>query len=169
MDDGSVDVVFSSNVLEHIPDIDAFEQEIRRVLKPEGRAIHVLTTVSWRIWTSITHPFLVLTVLQRFLSWRCSVSGVRRDDSNISYKWQYAIWPNRHGQKGNSLSEIYWFFQYAWTRHFYNSGWNIERVISTRLLYAGNSVMHGCLPFCCRRALARWLGSSTKAYVLRRA
>ena len=42
LDDGSVDVVVSSQVLEHIPDTDHVMLETRRVLKPGG---HVLVSV----------------------------------------------------------------------------------------------------------------------------
>lgn len=34
--DGHFDVIFSSNTLEHIPDIDNFQREIRRVLSRVG-------------------------------------------------------------------------------------------------------------------------------------
>ena len=42
------DVVFSSNVLEHVDNLIFLSAELRRVLKPGGLAIHVLPTPSWR-------------------------------------------------------------------------------------------------------------------------
>ena len=51
--DASVDVVFSSNVLEHVPDLARMHAEIRRVLKPGGQCIHVLPTHGWRFWTTL--------------------------------------------------------------------------------------------------------------------
>ncbi len=53
--DHSFDVVFSSNVLDHIPHAREFQKEIQRVLKPTGIAIHVLPTTSWRLWTIASH------------------------------------------------------------------------------------------------------------------
>ena len=53
--DSNFDVVFSSNVLEHIRDAYSFHKEIHRVLKHDGCAIHVLPSASWRFWTNITH------------------------------------------------------------------------------------------------------------------
>ena len=50
-----MDVVFSSNVLEHVAAIDAFLDETARVLKPEGRAIHILPTPAWRGWSMLTY------------------------------------------------------------------------------------------------------------------
>lgn len=43
------DVIFSSNVLEHIRDLEAIFSEIRRVIKPDGLIIHILPTPTWRL------------------------------------------------------------------------------------------------------------------------
>ena len=48
MPDASVDIVFSSNVLEHVPDLARMHSEARRVLAPGGYCIHVLPTHTWR-------------------------------------------------------------------------------------------------------------------------
>src|SRR6266705_5263974 len=40
--DGSIDVVFSSNLLEHVAELSRIHAEIRRVLAPGGCCIHVL-------------------------------------------------------------------------------------------------------------------------------
>ena len=53
--DASADIVFSSNVLEHIPHVREFQSEILRVLKPDGIALHILPSAHWRLWTSATH------------------------------------------------------------------------------------------------------------------
>ena len=50
-ENNTFDIVFSSNVLEHIYD---FQAEIERVLKPGGIVIHILPSSSWRLWSNIT-------------------------------------------------------------------------------------------------------------------
>src|SRR4051794_7005728 len=52
--DASFDVVFSSNVLEHVPDLPQVHREIHRVLKPGGFCLHILPTPSWRLWTTLS-------------------------------------------------------------------------------------------------------------------
>ena len=53
--DSSFDLVFSSNVMEHIAHQQQINDEITRVLRPGGHAIHIMPTRSWRIITSILH------------------------------------------------------------------------------------------------------------------
>src|SRR5262245_16041901 len=48
--DQSFDIVYSSNVLEHVIELDHLEWEIRRVLRDGGRCIHLVPTPAWRIW-----------------------------------------------------------------------------------------------------------------------
>ncbi len=62
------DIVFSSNVLEHVEKIDKVLSESKRVLKPTGLAIHIMPTPSWRFWTIISHyPYLLGSLLKRIM------------------------------------------------------------------------------------------------------
>src|SRR3954451_6911212 len=47
--DDSFDIVFSSNVLEHVPHIRELLGEMRRVLRPGGVAIHAMPSPTWRL------------------------------------------------------------------------------------------------------------------------
>lgn len=164
-DDNYFDIVFSSNVLEHIAHIDDFEKEIHRVLTPNGKAIHVLPTPAWRIWTSLTHPLRVINRLNGIL-FGSEPTRTGKAKNSVKSSWRYVIWPNRHGEKGNSFTEIYWFSSYSWSRHFRKNGWNIEQISSTHLFYTGQLTLGGILSIPVRRILSRFLGSATKVYVL---
>ena len=61
--DASVDRIFTSNVLEHIPDLDHSLREMRRVLVDNGLAIHIVPTPAWRILTSFTHYFALPKII----------------------------------------------------------------------------------------------------------
>ena len=52
--DGVFDVVYTSNLLEHVIDLQAMHHEIRRVLVPDGKVLHVVPTHAWRLWTTLT-------------------------------------------------------------------------------------------------------------------
>lgn len=59
--DGSVDIITSNMVLEHVRDIDHFASNVNRILKPSGIAIHVAPTKEslWEghIKQPLTHLF----------------------------------------------------------------------------------------------------------------
>src|SRR5712692_6234620 len=57
------DLVFSSNVLEHIGPLGDMLQEIRRVLKPCGLTVHILPSPAWRLWTSAAHYLFLVKYL----------------------------------------------------------------------------------------------------------
>lgn len=138
-EENTFDIVFSSNVLEHVPHVYEFQQEIQRVLKPEGCALHILPSSSWRFWTN-------LTVLVR--NWRI---------------------PKVHGeQAGNSLMEMYYFSRRWWVGLFRDTGWTVVGLDTTRLFYTGRSIMDSRLGISTRVKLGRVLGNSCNVFVLRK-
>lgn len=164
----SFDAVFSSNVLEHIQHLNSFNDEIHRVLKSYGIVIHILPTGSWRFWTSITHPAWVIrrifeVIQQRYLS----SDSLSKNKISAKARWYHIFWPNRHGEKGNSLTELYHFSHYAWRKQFMLHGWELLNVIPLGLFYTGNQILHKHLSLQLRSSLANFLGSSTCVYICR--
>ena len=49
----SFDLIFSSNVLEHIPDVSKCLLECKRVLKPEGVMVHIVPSRTWKVFNSL--------------------------------------------------------------------------------------------------------------------
>lgn len=164
-DSSTFDVVFSSNVLEHVLDIDGFEKEIYRVLKPGGMAVHILPTTSWRLWTSLTHPLYIVRKILELLSKRSPIQTNTNGHKPIP--WINAFWPNRHGERGNSLTELYWFSRGAWITHFRKAGWEIVRDQGCGIFYTGNQILHRHINTRTRKHLSRILGSVTHIYVLK--
>ena len=70
------DIIFSSHVLEHVEDLPELLSECRRVLAPDGIAIHVLPTATWRALTIGTRYLGILAAIRRRLTRRDSASGV---------------------------------------------------------------------------------------------
>jgi len=137
-DDGVFDVVFSSNVLEHIPHVREFQAEIHRVLKPQGgRAVHLLPSSSWRFWSSVTHVLRRLTV------------------------------PKPHGEHaGDFLSEMYYFSRRWWAEVFRGTGWELLLTRSNGLFYTGASIMDSRISIRNRHRLSRILGGACNVFVL---
>jgi hypothetical protein len=126
-------------VLEHIPSIYNFQKEILRVLKPDGLAVHVIPSSSWRLW------------------------------SNIAYLLKYWKVPIVHGEHAaNPLAEIYYFSRRWWARLFRETGWSVVTQTSNKLFYTGSLIMGSRLTIKTRSKMSRVLGSSCNIFVLRK-
>ena len=169
-EDDYFDIIFSSNVLEHINSLDEFQYEIRRVLKPDGIAIHVLPTAAWRICTSMTHHISILKHLFIILFQNKSISNKTfqsTNNRNLLHILKKSIWPERHGERGNSITEIYYFSSSWWKNHFEKTGWEIIKINPNNLLYTGNTLFSDKLNFNIRKKLSSFFGSATATYIVK--
>lgn len=176
--DDYFDVIFSSNVLEHIPHLAEFHDEMRRVLRPGGIAVHIVPATAWRLWSNLAHyPFVIRTVLQTAVSTlRRSApqggNGKERQDASQSKavpflrRLKTILFPYRHGETGNALTEAYWFSRAAWTRNFERGGWSVASVTGNRLMYTGYMTFGPALSIESRARLSRVLGNACHVYVL---
>lgn len=180
-DDNSFDVVFSSNVMEHIPWVREFQLEIQRVLKPDGLAIHIIPTGSWRFWTNLTYYIFTLinapVVLIRKVFEKTTVS-----DSSLEPSWPKSasnksrffgrlvrlLYPSGHGATGNCLSQIYTFSRFYWVRFFKSTGWAVERFEPMRLFYTGYLLTGSVFNLKFRSFLSYFLGSACRIYILKK-
>jgi len=168
--DRHFDVVFSCNVLEHIPHVAEFQKEIRRVLKDDGRAIHVLPSAQWRLWTNVSYYPHAVSLLWNIGEAKAAVARRQSSGARVA-PWRTlarALLPPRHGEKGNWLTELWYFSQSYWNRFFRASSWDIMSVESCRLFYTGYSMLASSLPISARRVLAIVLGGATNVFVLRK-
>jgi SAM-dependent methyltransferase len=145
--DGSFAVVYTSSVLEHLPNLSEIDREISRVLRPQGTAIHVLPRGRWCFWTLVTHI----------------LRGVRHPRAFVRQPF-----PLRHGMEGHWYSEFFLFGKRRWQKRFRQLGWDIAGIHSNRLLYSGNTLLHEHLSLGFRRAMAHIFGGVCLIYVLRR-
>lgn len=171
--DNYFDIVFSSNVLEHIREIKLFQTEMQRVLKPQGFAVHIVPTSSWRIWTSVAHyPYLLKVAC------KVTVDQFRRRTSESSpslngviclskmLALRNVLLPHRHGERGNFVSELFFFSPFYWTGLFKNHGWEIQKSYPSSLIYTGYSILGERLSFRLRSILSKVCGSACQIFVL---
>ncbi|MEO8740960.1 MAG: class I SAM-dependent methyltransferase [Casimicrobiaceae bacterium] len=169
--DASIDVAFSSNVLEHVRELPALLTETRRVLKPGGIGVHILPTPTWRLWSIIAHyPFLVFTALHMrtgFVDWSDKKARqARTSERGVAYLIKRILWPGPHGEFPGALTELSAFRAAHWTRALASAGFAVESVTPTGIYYSG----YGLFPHLAtttRCAMARILGSSTQTFVVR--
>lgn len=178
--DNHFDLIFSSNVLEHIGNLDRFQTEMKRVLKPSGVAIHIVPSASWRIWTNSTHYLFQVKALMKICYERI-MNVSRHDNLNEMEKFAYeqiasvsitnlfkmAVFPPRHGAKGNALAEIYLYRRSRWRCGFERANWRIEKITPNRLFYTGYMILGPVISINVRRKLSYFLGSSCHIFKLR--
>jgi len=179
-EDSSFDVIFSSNVLEHIKQFESFQDEIKRVLKKDGFCIHILPSHSWRIWTSILHYpsifFLILNIttkkfLNIFKKQRLSVTSPNEVYTSRKINMLNALllllYSPRHGERGNFISEIVYFHPNSWKKRFEKNGWIIESFFPTGLFYWSRDIFKLSISLEARNCLHKYLGSACYTYITR--
>jgi SAM-dependent methyltransferase len=173
-EDSSFDIVFSSNVLEHVRDLPGLHAEIRRVLRPHGICVHVMPTGVWRFWTSLAHYVEMIQQIGRVLPTLVPTSLTRRAYHEVLVALKsvgnliirYAVVP-RHGESGNAITEVVTFSSGCWQSHFRREKFRIKKLIPIGIFYTGHMLLGARLSMASREFLARWLGSACVIYVMR--
>jgi len=173
--DSHFDVVFSSNVLEHITHLSGFQDEIKRVLKSDGIAVHVVPSGTWRFWTNVAHYAFIFkttiniifnkTTLKRE-SQICNSVEIQTNRPSKTRLLKKAIFPSRHGEIGTAVSEIYYFSRRRWYMIFKRSEWEVKKYFSNRLFYTGYMILGSAVSIQFRKYLSYLFGSSCHIFVL---
>lgn len=166
--DASVDIVFSSNVLEHVPDLPRMHAEIRRVLTPSGHCVHAMPTHVWRFWTTLTsYPdalvrFVSATpeLLPHALPRGAELQRLQRAWYQTARRVGGSLFQRRHGERGNIVSELWLFHPSWWRRNFAAHSYSVTLDEPMQLFYTGNLLLGTRLTLPQREKLAQWLGSS---------
>lgn len=172
--DASFDIIFSSNVLEHVKDLPYLQSEMKRVLKAGGKCVHLMPTGAWRFWTNLAHYIELIQrlltsvprLLPRSLSKHAFMDAISVLRMMAGLTKHYAIVP-RHGETGNALSEIVTFSSRHWTKHFSKQNFMVVESAPMGLFYTGHMVLGPRMSLMKRQKLARLLGSACVIYVVR--
>ena len=176
--DASFDVVYSSNVLEHVGDIVTLNSEIARVLRPDGMAVHYVPTSAWRTWSLLAfYPALVREAFRRLTRTRqhlakgnCGINGAtvaavpRRP---LLKKILRRMTPHAHGTVGTCFTELLRFRRCSWDVFFTEAGWTIASHSVNGLFLTGEMLLGAALPIGWRRFLSGYIGSTAHLYVLK--
>ena len=186
--DNSFDVVYSSNVLEHVEDIDTLNIEIIRVLRSDGFAIHYVPTSAWRGWSlAAFYPALLRDTLRRVARRLAPdrsgpiaaptvpvtpagsvLPAPQHRHTSVLRKVVRRIVPHAHGAVGTSISELVRFSRRSWNDFFTSRGWHIVTYNLNGLFLTGDMMLGYRLSIERRKRLSRALGCTAHLYVLKR-
>ena len=194
-DDDSFDVVFSSNVLEHVVDLSKGLIEMKRVLKPGGIMIHTMPTPTSTVLTMLVQPIgyifglcfvakegwnffrsCLLKLLWKSKSQKRSLQGISsKNEKSLDKENIYAtlkmlnplrlIITQPHGSSVCGFAELCTWRKKVWQGRFAKSGLTVKQVLDLPLAYS----RHNIFPFHfigLRRSLAKIFDSSCAAYIL---
>jgi hypothetical protein len=169
---------------------------MKRVLKEDGYSIHAMPTGAWRAWTNLAHYVeLVQRVIVRLIGCIPGLNSSKEVDKGrggviqttgrdiltgdlatwtkfASKRFQRVInnlFPCRHGETGNCISEIYTFSRARWTRHFSKNQYIEIEAFPMGLFYTGRMVLNHYLSISAREKLAKIFGSSCVLYKIKQA
>jgi SAM-dependent methyltransferase len=168
-DDGTFDVVFSSNVLEHIPHLPDTLAETRRVLRPGGVGVHLVPSATWRLWTTAAHyPWLVTYALRggRSTDARIPPLGEAVARSRTLDLAMKALGLAAHGEYSSAITELYYFRRARWRRFLLQQGFEVVHAGSNHLFYTGYALLAE-LSIPLRRRLSSVIGGSCHLIVVR--
>jgi SAM-dependent methyltransferase len=128
--DGSFDLVYSSSVLEHIPDVGKCLAECKRVLRSDGLVIHTVPTNTWKLFAlGLRFPALAQKAASRFLS----ASRPRTPERNTlevdpaGARRPHALLPRPHGVASTHLGELLRWQERSWMRLFAEARLDVVR------------------------------------------
>jgi SAM-dependent methyltransferase len=144
------DLSFSSNMLEHLPQPQQALAGLRRVLRDDGIAVHVMPSPFWKLCQMIGfYPNFILARLERYSARR---TAPRRDaggagstagqsgpaggwDNNPKVdgrRYSYLrrlLWATPHGAARGNLEEFRAFRQAHWREQFSAAGFTVAHVL----------------------------------------
>ena len=171
----SFDLIYSSNLLEHLPDVDRCLSGCYKILKSDGIFVNILPNPYWRLLSSSLHYPIKLLRLFNLLRTRLLSSNqgsqnkarksqgnnlkvARRKRSFIDF-----LIPPPHGVSADSFREIFAFRKRRWKRTFERNNFEVIDVLNGPI-----SSGYG-LGFDRIKSVLESLGASTEyIYILRK-
>jgi SAM-dependent methyltransferase len=131
--DDSFDLVFSSNLLEHLPNPEAALAGIHRVLRPDGITIHVLPSVFWKLCHVLFfNPHRLVERLERMVNGRgpSAATGIGNNPktprSAPRRRW---LLPPPHGVSSGTFKELFAFRRSRWQRLLERSRFDVVKIV----------------------------------------
>jgi len=150
------DVIFTSNVLEHVADTGQTMKEIWRVLKPSGKALCIMPTPAWRFWSILSHyPYALSSILRSIIK-----------QQPFSIKGKGLIAPP-HGEYQSSFHEIFSYSSRRWRVAFQDAQLKVIKQHKTGVFCTLYAIFPNA-DLRVRRFLATLLGSAGNIFIVSR-
>lgn len=138
---GEFDLIFSSNMMEHVPHPERALSGVHHALRDDGVAIHVMPSPFWKFCQMAGfHVDAVLTRLERYSAGKLprfdgnSDAATPADDNNLKLERSYGrlrrlLWPVPHGVSPKNWQEFLVFRRAYWKRQLEAAGFEVRGVL----------------------------------------
>ena len=150
-EDNSFDLIYSSNMLQEIHNIDEAFMEMKRVLKKDGIIIHIVPSSWWSIITNFWHYCLIPKYLiksnrfqQIFNSKKITnidIQNNKQENKNSKSTTNLKkLFFHPLGANTSFVHEIFYFSKSYWKKSFNNNQFEIINEKNCPYFYSGYSV-----------------------------
>jgi len=127
------DLIYSSNLLEHISNPNQSLKEMHRVLKDDGIMIHIIPNRFWKLaHLLLFHLNQMLLLIEKITSTKHSIKKDKNPNNWTSIKQKSRLtkifrkfWPNVHGEYKNHITEFIEMGYSNWNNNFTQSSFKI--------------------------------------------
>lgn len=135
------DLVYSSNLFEHLPNPEAALRGIHKLLKQDGLSIHIMPSPFWALCHVVFHyPAVCIGVLRKLIRRELRVSSQPKEnsdytDNNLKLghrskgKLMRVLFPRPHGVSATLTKEFFVFSKRRWIREFENESFEVVSVL----------------------------------------
>jgi SAM-dependent methyltransferase len=142
------DLVYSSNLLEHLPDPARALRAIHRILKDDGVAVHVVPNSFWKashlagfypdLAAKTVRALFTPGFLRRFVARRLrprqgtevgQPSPLPTNNPKMPARRERLLWPIPHGAYRSNVQEFYALSKRRWLREFDAAGFAVAKVL----------------------------------------
>jgi hypothetical protein len=165
----NIDVVISSNVLEHLDEPTAYLIHFNEILLPNGLQVHIVPTHFWKFWSAFFYYYQVVLFLVRKI---ININKYNSDNHNYKSKQssnlkQSRLLIGRHGSRGTSLDEFKLFNPNSYRNTLRNLNYDFYD-FKIPLFYSGHYVFGKLFSINIRKYLSFILGYSCHCFVIKK-
>jgi ubiquinone/menaquinone biosynthesis C-methylase UbiE len=146
-EDNSFDLIYSSNMLQEIHNIDEAFMEMKRVLKKDGIIIHIVPSSWWSLMTNFWHYYKIPKYLIRsnkfkkiFKSDLKKIDEKQSSNMKSSTKNLKQLFLHPLGANTSFIHEIVYFSKIYWRRVFEKNGFKVIEQKNCPYFYSAYSV-----------------------------
>jgi len=128
----SFDLIFSSHVLEHLPDLAGALAEMRRALCADGVMVHLMPTRLWKLLDlGLFFPSQLAHLIEKLGDARPRPPADPRGSTvkrAAPSWWRRSFWPPVHGTSHGNLAELRRFGEMRWKAEFERAGFDVASI-----------------------------------------